>query len=462
MASLIIGSYAKGAGANEEIQLYLSGGGTKTPLTYKWHYISPPVSSLAVSTFAPTYTLDVAQWIENRPTFSLLEGWVAYDGWIYASQAMGGPTFSNLTAAKGYDYFRSSDKTYTFGGQINTGDINANLNYTSGNDDLYGYNLIGNPFTCGLDWDYIITHSYPSNTSKGLYFTRNSQLCSYIAGVGVPGDVTGIIPPMQGFFNKTYSSGNTIILAAAARTHDNIHTTYKGSQLIPLVRLEMTDSVYTDETVVRFDDYAKAYLDNDFDAQKLFLDPDMSSIHTFFDGVKYTINGLPFPGENTIYELPVVINVITDTTIRYFNASQLQGLDNYNVKLTDNSTGIVYNLKTDPFVAFSSEKGIIADRFVLKISNVLTDVILPSSDQAELNIYPANSMINIQALSDKWDGQSGTLKVIEMTGRIVTTASSLEFSRNSLVQIPAPAVKGIYLVEARTGMNRYVGKVVIR
>ena len=51
LASLILNTYTKGGGSTEEIQLFLTGGGTKTPLTYKWHYISSPVTSLACKYF---------------------------------------------------------------------------------------------------------------------------------------------------------------------------------------------------------------------------------------------------------------------------------------------------------------------------------------------------------------------------------------------------------------------------
>ncbi|MBG0859623.1 MAG: right-handed parallel beta-helix repeat-containing protein, partial [Bacteroidales bacterium] len=261
--SLILNNYTRGTGATEEIQLYLTGGGDKT--TYKWHYISTPVSSLPVSTFAPGTTQDVAQFVESRPTLSTREGWVAYDGYIYSTGGMGGPTFSDLTPGKGYDYWDNADNTFTFSGQLNTGDLAINLGF-SGSATLHGFNLLGNPFSSGLNWNDIVNNvyfTYPSNTSKGLYFTRDNLQCSYISGVGIPSDVTGIIPPMQGFFTKTYSTGNTITLPAAARTHDDIHPRYKGSSIIPLIRLSLTGDSLTDETVVRFDEQAKADFDYD-------------------------------------------------------------------------------------------------------------------------------------------------------------------------------------------------------
>jgi hypothetical protein len=471
-ASLILTSYIKGSGATEEIQLFLTGGGTKT--TRKWHYISSPVTSLAVSTFSPSVTLDLAQWIEPRPVTSFLQGWVAFDGYDYSTGLLGGPTFSNLDPGKAYDYYKNADYTFTFGGQLNTNDVTANLSYTSGNDGLYGLNLVGNPFSSGLDWDYIVANSFPPNTTKSLYFTRNNVLCSYIDGVGVPSDVNGIIPPMQGFFSKTYSTGNSIVLAAAARTQSNIHATYKrlqvtskglntdtkGVQIIPLVRLLLTDDTLSDETVVRFNNLAKSSFDYDYDALKLFLSPDVASIYSSMSGVIYAINGLPFPAPSV--EIPITINIATVSSSKTITALQVQGLDNYDVTLTDNSTGYVANLKTSPSITFSADKGNIAGRFVLKIGTLSTGIENPSITSGKFNIYSTYNNINIKTLADDWDGKSGSVRIMDLSGKTKNEYQNIEFSKNSLIQVAAPEVKGIYIIEIKSGIRKYVGKVIIK
>jgi hypothetical protein len=456
ISSLIVTAFS---GNDASVELYLTGGGIKT--TYKWHYISTPVLSLPVSTFAPGTTLDVAQWVESRPTLSLREGWVAYDGYIYSTGGMGGPTFSNLTPGKGYNYWDNLNNKFTFSGQLNTADAPMALGF-SGDAILHGFNLLGNPFSSGLNWNDIINNvyfTYPLNTSKSLYFTRDNIQCSYISGVGIPGDVTGIIPPMQGFMTKTYSTGNTLTIPAAARVQDNIHPTYKGSTIIPLVRLSLAEDTLSDETVVRFDNAAKASLDYDYDALKMFLESDIVSIYSSSPGTKYAINGLPFP--ETFVEIPIVINLTRDT-IHTISATQLQGLDNYTVTLTDNTTGFTANLKTTPVLTFSAATGTIADRFILKVSTGTTGTENPNDSKNFFNIYPSDRLLNIQTMSDEWDGKSGSVTVLDMTGKRITSLKDAEFSRNSIIQVPGTRVKGIYFVEMQSGVMKYVGKVVIK
>ena len=71
-------------------------------------------------------------------------------------------------------------------------------------------------------------------------------------------------------------------------------------------------------------------------------------------------------------------------------------------------------------------------------------------------------MINIQTVSDAWDGKSGSVKVLDLTGKTVSDQNNSEFSNNSLIQVASPGAKGIYIVEIKSGFMRYVGKVVIR
>ena len=460
ISSLITNSFS---GSDATIELFLTGGNPGAPSLKlnKWHFISSPVPSLPVSTFAPTYTQNVVEWYDNRVTSSLAQGWVAYDGYIYATGTTGGPTFSSLTPGNGYDYYAAADQKYTFTGQLNTSNVAMSLSFAA-NDGLHGFNLLGNPFSSGLNWDDLINNvyfPYPATTSKSVYFTRDNAQCSYINGVGIPVDVTGIIPPMQGFFVKTYSSGNTITIPAGARIQGGIHARYKGLEIIPLVRLSLAQDTLTDETVVRFDDAAKSGLDYDFDAPKMFISTDNLSIYSASLGTNFAINGLPFPA--TCVEIPIIVNLTTAGT-RTITATQLQGLDNYDVTLTDNTTGFIANLKTTPVLSFSADAGTIANRFILKIATITTGIENPVVSKNIFNIYPANKMINIQTVSDAWDGKSGSVKVMDLSGRTVLEQNNSEFNKNSLVQVGSPDAKGIYFVEIKSGYLRYVGKVVIR
>lgn len=460
ISSLIVTSFSK---FDATIELFLTGGnpGAPTLKLNKWHYISSPVSSLPVSTFS-SITQNIVGWYDNQVSGTLATGWIGFDGYRYSTGGLGGPTFSNLTPGTGYDYYAGTDQKYTFLGQLNTSNVPVILSFNA-NDALHGFNLLGNPYSSGLNWDDIVNEVYfpfPPLTSKAVFFTRNNTQCTYVGGVGIPSDVTGIIPPMQGFFVKTYAAGNTFTIPAGARTQGNIHAQYKkGLEITPLVRLVLTEGALTDETLVRFDAVAKSGVDYDFDALKLFLSPDVLSIYSTTEGSNLAINGQPFP--QTFVEIPIVVNLLAvgSNTI---TATQLQGLDNYDVTLIDNVTGIITNLKTTPTLTFSGTTGTTANRFILKVGTITTGIENPIVSKNIFNIYPSNNMINIQTISDVWDGKSGSIKITDVTGRIIESMDNSEFTKNSLTQIVSPGKKGIYMVEIKSGMLRYVRKVIIR
>jgi hypothetical protein len=461
ISSLIVTTVSGNAAT---VELFLTGGNPGALLGLKlnkWHFISAPITSLPVSTFSPVPTKNVVGWYDNQVSGSLATGWIAYNGFRYSTGVIDGPTFSNLTPGIGYDNYATTDLKYTFSGQLNTSDVTMSLSYNVA-DALHGFNLLGNPFSSGLNWDAIINNlspAYPANTSKSLYFTRDNAQCSYVGGVGIPSDVTGIMPPMQGFFVKTFSAGNTITIPASARVQGSIHARYKGVEIIPLVRLSLAEDTLHDETVVRFDANAKSGFDYDFDAPKMFLSPDLLSIYSTSEGLNFAIKGLPFP--DSLLEVPIVVNLLASGN-NTITATQLQGLDKYDVTLTDDTTGFVANLKTTPILTFTGTKGTTANRFILKIAAITTGIDNPVVSKSIFNIYPANSMINIQTLSDKWEGKTGSVRVLDLTGRTLEDLNNSEFSKNSLIRIASPGLKGIYFVEIKSGALRYVGKVVVR
>src|SRR5664279_3210931 len=92
---------------------------------------------------------------------------------------------------------------------------------------------------------------------------------------------------------------------------------------------------------------------------------------------------------------------------------QPQGLDNYDVTLTDNTTGFVANLKTTPVLTFSGTTGTTANRFILKVGTITTGIENPVITKNTFNIYASNNLINIQTISDEWDGKSGSVRVLD-------------------------------------------------
>jgi len=470
IASLMVNTYSDSG--TENIELFITGDGSPN---YKWHYISSPVDNLGIATFTGTTTnlLKYDEGLVNADNASL--GWRFYNGYDYQNSYVGDGEFSYLYLGKGYDLYNSSeDHTFTLSGTFNTASVSdISLNYNSGSHteypDIHGLNLLGNPFTCSLDWD-VIDNSLDESISKAIYYTKNNGVASWVNQVGTNGG-TNIIPPMQGFFIKTGTDGNTITLPTGARKHDS-QARYKGDKTIPLVRLSILQTVsstemgppyitidsLSDETVVRFDEQAKPELDNDFDAVKMFLSDIILSIYSYTGETKYAINGLPFPEESI--NIPLAINSPKADTLK-IRATQIEGLKDYDIILKDREQDFNINyLKYNEYIFFA-DSGTVTDRFILTVSRKTTglpDIFEPEQEKT-FNIYSSREILYINPLEDKWNGKRSDLRIYDITGKIVKQLNNIEWQKGVTKEISLNVAQGIYLVEICSASERFVGRV---
>jgi hypothetical protein len=134
----------------------------------------------------------------------------------------------------------------------------------------------------------------------------------------------------------------------------------------------------------------------------------------------------------------------------------LHGLDIYNVYLIDKISGTTTNLTTNPSIYFSATVGMVTDRFVIKVTKNT------AVHETIFNIYYSHNMINIQTLSEDWDGKSGSVDLIDMTGKTIRKIGNTEFWKNSLIRIPATGYKGLFFVKIQSGLMRHAGKVMVK
>jgi hypothetical protein len=467
-ASMILnGSLNSDPAATGNIRSLLSVPGTS------WHYISVPFSTVSKDVFSAEGVRNVSLYDESYITTNTDNGWVNYEGYHYnvmttpaAWQLVQSKQWNNLIAGRGYNYYSADDKSFYITGPVDNTDVKVNLLFGSGgigNPTAQGYNLIGNPFFSGIDWDLVT--SDPINTDaegwssveQAIYFRYNGSLITYIGGVTIPNtynELGNLVPPYQGFFIKSNINNFDLTIPLSARMHTP-NLRYKGVILVPLIRLELTNSVKTDQTAIRFDEKATLDYDNSFDARKLFSDAAVPSISSTLGGMNYSINGIPYPEHSVT--VPLTINA--PSTGNYsIRAMEIQGLDNYRITLKDNLLNTSTNLSDISTYSFSSNTGKYSDRFVLTVENITTAIPETKAQNIAFKIYGSSDALNIQLLNDSWSGIKSNLKIYDLTGRPVLSLSNVDFSSGIVKQIPFSAQKGAYIVEITGDYRRYVGK----
>lgn len=461
IASLILDSYS-GSGQTR-IQLYLTGGGDET--NYPWHYISSPVTELSTDAVmtggdGPDAS-DLAAYHEEIVVEDKDLAWMGYDGWDYQNEVYTENGFDELETGLGYNYYSYYDATRDIEGIPNTTGVDKSLSYSGTTDGLYmfGWNLLGNPFTSSISWD-VINDGLPEGgeIDDAIYFTRNNTVVSYVDGIASTEGVSGDIPPMQGFFVKANAVGQSIDLFASARVHST-QSRYKGEgETVPLVRLKLENkALLSDETVIRLNEKAENTFDSKLDAYKTGTAKSKISLWTVTGKVPYSINSIPFPEAET--EVSIGMNLPGSDSYK-LTATRLQGMDNYNVYLTDKTTGAAVNLKNTSSMSFRASNGTFKDRFVIRIT--ASALRGPVVTESEFNIYASGDMVNIQTLSDEWEGKKGSIRLIDISGIEISRLDNNEFCKDSFIQIPAAKYKGLYFVRIESGLMKYVGKVMIK
>ena len=267
---------------------------------------------------------------------------------------------------------------------------------------------------------------------------------------------------MQAFFAEALAGGQTLILPASAKTHSSTPRFKKKSAVaeeLSMVRLLLEDGSNSRDAIVWFNEKATMSFDGSFDAYKLSKSLGPINLWTNLGGTDYAINGISMP--ETTVEIPLGIHLESSGSYT-LSASELNGLDNFTVTLLDKTTNASVDLKAGTKLSFNSADGDFEDRFVLKITAVITgieEIALPAS---LFNTYAFNGMLNIELLSDEWNGKQCEVKLTDLTGRLFKIVRDAEFWKNSTVQIPIGDARGVYIVEIRSGMMRYIGKVMAR
>jgi hypothetical protein len=459
-ASMLTGSYS-GASGNINIDHFLTSG----PSGDWWHYITPP-ATVSKTVFTDIDPEMLARYDETKVVSDVSDGWQWHDGYD------GTTGFSNLTAKEGYDVSVAYDAVMTYSNlkSITTtmGRIDLPFSGSGGDTTIYGYSLIGNSLTCGINWDNV-TYSHDTSLIRHAYYLRTAsgEEASYVNGIGTNG-ATAHIAPLQGFFVRTRTTGSWIDIPDNAREHNDAPR-FKSAEQIPLIRLTLSSATQRDEAVVRFDPEASFGFDGLLDASKPFSHARTKTghikIYSEMGGENYSINSIPWPSVRTAIPLTVVIHEAGTYRI---SGSEVQALGNYRAVLTDGLTGSRTELPGPAGYSFSATPGTINGRFTLEIipaekkSAAAAEEPKPGTVQETvLKIYSATGRVCILPQGSGWDNTAGKIRIFDITGRVIFMSDNERFNSGELMEYESAGNSGLLIVEVVTGTKRYLEKLFV-
>jgi len=385
----------------------------------KWHMVSSPITGATANTFLGDY---LQNWDEPTATWSDITD-----------------PATALAPIKGYslwDALKFGD-TYTFTGTPNTGNQNAALTYTNHGGSTYdGANLLGNPYPSSIDWSGL------DDTYGAVYYWDGSAYVSWNNGSG-----SGVqyIPPMQGFFVVSGSSG-TFNLTNNNRTHSGASFYYKSSGTISngLV-LEATGDNYNDALYLKLNEEAATGFELTRDAWKLPSNtPGISQLWSVSPEGNLSIDVRP-------YQEVIPLGFSNDVAGNY-SISIKEMADLTSVILEDSKENTFTDLTKG---AYHFKWDLTDDENRFKIHLGITGIQTPSQDESVL-IYASGQDLYLRPV----EGQSnGTLTLTDMAGRSVFQK---QVQVSGLTIVTVNLIRGIYLVSYTTNTETLVKKVVVQ
>lgn len=313
-----------------------------------WHFLASPVDAAPIFDFtnlAGNHNYDL--YLYDEPSVKWFNEKLdnhSADNDFYTTN---GVTFN---PGRGYLASFESNAIMPFEGNFNTGEVSIPVTANS-NSSLKGFNLLGNPYPCAIDWNAADGWSREVLGDNPYFYVYDDAIGQYRvyseSTGGVPEGTTNIIAPCQGFFVIADQGGSVAINNNAKVSA--IGSFRKGADN-NAIRVRVSGKNGSDEVMICERDEMQP------SAEKLFsMDERVPSLSVVDNESEYAI----FVVDEEKSQQPVYMSFLAGKTGRFTISSDAE------VELLDLRTGIATDLSETDY-EFESSLSDYAVRFVLR------------------------------------------------------------------------------------------------
>ncbi len=399
-----------------------------------WHMVSSPVNRMAIlgSDWAPGSNDDFYLYLDPSPGT-----WVNYKNHSTKTTFFEANGSDKLVGGRGYLVaYNKTNPTNNFeSSSLKIGQVNINLSKSTTKSWTWtaGWNLVGNPYSSGLDWSKVHKDGIVTEDAAQVYDANKDGGEGYVI-------INSILASGQGFFVQAKNDGVQLQLAPEYQVHTNTFTQgyFKQGAATDVLTLRLSSKDYYDETKILI--HENSIPEHDFyDVTKLFsysaLVPQIYSHAS--DGWELAVNAIGGISENMV--IPIGIKV-KGSNVMSIELTEAEGeFDGPEIILHDLLTDIQHKLSEMPRYNFIADEEDEPNRFLLKFGSVgIEDIV----DNKGLNVYKHDDRLYIM------NSEAATVQVdiYNVRGQLIL---SKEIGQG-LQSLKLNAPPGAYVVELRT------------
>src|SRR5690554_3015794 len=359
---------------------------------------------------------------------------------------------SAMTSGVGYRMW-TDDTMVNFSGDFNIGSVLVSLSRTNGQG--YGWNFVGNPYPAAIDWNLLnVTEESTIEDNFWMWMPTQKSYGSYSASTDIAVNIeSSKVPSNHGFLVKVkqgLTSGSLEFLPSAQVANDAMYL--KSASSKPLTShfklAGISAEGFRDEFAVAFVDGAVEGVDR-YDMEKRFANQrHLFELFSLSGSLKSVINSVPNVG---FIEIPLGYNALQTGTV---------GVELLNSNLEDAVVILVDELTDEEMVleeggrvdVFISQKGMVNDRFKLRVSRVVTsDVSIVVTEEQNSRIRVVVKDRNIHLFLSEPGSYEGFM-ICDVQGRVIRSGALSGAQFESLGSFS----DGVYLIQL---FNSEIGSV---
>ena len=343
-----------------------------------WYSIASPVNNVAISSVtnlvdnaAGTLYYNLYRYDEQSSV------WQAYNTTEH-------PGFTTLDNGQGYLY-RNNGMELSFTGEVNYDNVSIALTNNATNNELKGFNLIGNPFGHNI-YKGSGAAIDNANLSEGFYYLTNN-------GAWQAGDGSKAITPQMGVLVQVTGEASEVTLTISDKNNSPTNTRYANDNL----QLIVSNNEYQDVAYAKF---SKGYGLNKISHRN----SEVPMLYIPQNGERYAIAMM---SDNT--EM-FALNFKAATMGRYTLSYKAEGEFNY-LHVIDRLTGDDVDMLLEGEYSFTASPKDNESRFIVRLA-YKPDY---SNEGNEIFVYQNGDEILVSG--------EGELQVFDATGRLVRNMS---------------------------------------